>query len=70
MGLALRLAAWEPVPTAGDFLDGAAFFEFRKHFEQRSRIGLFEMQRLDNLVGGGGIAPNLQKTQYVIRTEM
>jgi hypothetical protein len=68
--VALRLAAWKSVPPAWDFLNGAALFEFRKHFEQRAGICLFELESLDDFGGGCGFAPKLQKTQYVIGIKM
>ena len=66
----IRLASWEPVPTAGQFLDGLAFLEFRQHLEQRASIGFLEVQALGDLARGSRFASNLQETQYVIGAEV
>ena len=67
---AFLFAAREAVAAAGQFLDGMAFLELREHFEERPGVGLFQVQALRDLVGGRRLAPNLQKTQYVIGAEM
>ena len=69
-GITILLAAWEAVAAARQFLDGMAFLKFREHFEERAGIGLFQMQALSDLASRGGVARNLQKTQYIIGTEV
>jgi hypothetical protein len=68
--LPIRLAPREPVPTAGQFLNGLAFLEFRQHLEQRAGIGFLQVQALGDLAAGSSFASNLQETQYVIGAEV
>jgi hypothetical protein len=65
--LSFRLAAREAVPATRQFLDRTALFKLGEYLEQRSIFGFFEVETLSNLAGGRWCAPNLQKTQYVIR---
>jgi len=67
---AFGLAAREAVSPSRQFLDGAALFELGKHFEQGAIVGLFQMEAPGNVSGGDGDASNLQKTQYVIGTQL
>src|SRR5216684_2529213 len=66
----IRLAASEAVPSARYFLNGATLFELGKHLEERAIVGFFEMESLRDFIRGGGLASNLQKTQYVIGAEV
>src|SRR4029077_1378564 len=45
-GVAILFAAWETVATAGQFLDGMAFFELREHFEERASVGFLQVEAL------------------------
>jgi hypothetical protein len=54
------------VTAAGEFLDGSAFLEGIEHFVEGVAVGAAHVQGGSDIVGGGGVAPNLQKTQYVI----
>jgi hypothetical protein len=65
-----RLATGEAISATRQFLDGMAFLQFREHFEQWSSFGLLKVKSLSDFTGGGGFAPNLKKTQYVIGTEL
>ena len=58
------------VATARKFSDGASFFELAEHFEQRVAVRSFEMEAATDIVGGGGICSNLQKTKDVIGAEV
>jgi hypothetical protein len=59
----IRAAPDETVAAAMDFLDGVSLLELSQNSKERAAIGLSEMQGTGNLVGGGGFAFNLQKTQ-------
>src|ERR1700694_1911228 len=69
-GLLFRFSAREAIPSARQFLDSTAFFQLGEHPEQGAGVGLLEMKALGNFAGRGGLAPNLQKTQYVIRAQV
>jgi hypothetical protein len=68
--IAILFAARETVATAGQFLDGVAFLELCEHFEEGAAVGLFQVEALRDFAGGGGLAPNLKKTQDVIGAEV
>jgi hypothetical protein len=53
-----RLSPREAVAPAGQFLDGAPFFQLGKHFEERTAVGFAKVERAGDFVGGGGIASN------------
>jgi hypothetical protein len=69
-GFAFFFAAAEAVAPAGQFLQGAAFFQLGKHAKKRAALRFAEVQRFGNVHGGSGFRPNLQKAQYVIRTQL
>jgi len=69
-GVLSGLAARELIPPAGEFFDGAAFFEFCEHLEKVATGVPAEVKSVGNLVGGGRSAFKLKKTQYVIRTRL
>lgn len=54
------------VAAAGKFADGASFFELAEHFEQRIAVRSFEVETAADIVGGGRVGSNLQKTKDVI----
>ena len=58
------------VTAAGKFADGTLFFELAEHFEQRIAVRPFEVETATDIVGGGWIGPNLQKTKDVIGAEV
>jgi hypothetical protein len=57
------LSLGEAVTAAGEFFDGVTFFELGKDFEQGAAIGFSQVQTAGDIIGGGGFAFNLQKTQ-------
>src|SRR5215472_429008 len=59
----------QAIAAARHLLDGTALFQFRKHFEQRPRVRLFQAQAFGELLDRSRLASKLQKTQYVIGAE-
>ena len=48
--IVIRLAAWQAVTPTWQFLDGTAFLQFGKHFEQGAAVRLPDAQLSGNLV--------------------
>ena len=65
-GVAVAFAAGQAVATTGDFVDGAAFFEFSEHFEQGALVGFSEVQGARDFAGSRRIGANLQKTKDIV----
>src|SRR3984957_20932354 len=58
------------VPATRKFADRSPFFQLREHFQQGSVVGFLEMEAATDILGGGWICPNLQKTKYVIGAQV
>ena len=58
------------ISAARKFTDGSSFFELRKHFQQGAIVGFLEMEAATDILRGGGVCPNLQKTKDVIGAQV
>ncbi len=73
LGAIARLGVFatrEAVATAGEFVNGTAFFEITKHFEEGAGVGFFEVEGTGDVVGGRRSGRNLQKTQDIVGIEV
>src|SRR5262245_45835640 len=52
------------------FTDGASFFQLAEHFLERVTVGPLEMEAAADIVEGGRVCSNLQKTKDVIGAEV
>jgi hypothetical protein len=67
---AVGFTASELVAAAGEFFDGAAFFEFIEHAEEGAGVGFPEMESPGDIWEGGGISGNLKKTKDIVGAEL
>src|ERR1700722_1932682 len=58
------------VPATRKFADRSPFFQLREHFQQGAVVRFLHMEPATDILGGGWICPNLQKTKYVIGAQV
>src|ERR1700722_10741017 len=58
------------VPATRKFADRSPFFQLREHFQQGAVVRFLHMEAATDILGGGWICPNLQKTKYVIGAQV
>jgi len=63
-------AAGQPVPSSRQFLHGTTLLQSIQHFVKRVAVRSSHMQAGGNIVHRRRIAPNLQKSQDVIGTQV